>query len=391
MKNYLSIFILAFNTELKTVLTHKGALLIIVGAVSIYSIVYSFAYSTEVFTEMPIAIVDLDNSQMSRKLSEMIDATEQLHVVRRHSDFNDAKEKFKEGELNGLVVIPKKFERNIYKGEQSHIGIYGDANNFLMYKQNLSGVVSATSTYSTQIEIKRFMAEGSSFEQAKSKAQAFNFTFSDLYNPSTGYGSFVMPPFMLVLIQQTLLIGIGLIGGFQRERNQRVYKIKGKTLIPSALLLGKAFAYFLITVFNVIVVLIWIHNWFAFPDKSSFINLLFLLIPFTFSVIFLGLLISIAIKKAENSIMFIVFLSPVVLFLAGFSWPVDIFPDLLKILRLIVPTDIVIPAYLRLRTMGASIFDIKKEILTINFQMVIYFILALMGFRFRAKLEKKTR
>jgi ABC-2 type transport system permease protein len=202
-----------------------------------------------------------------------------------------------------------------------------------------------------------------------------------LYNPSGAYGSYIMPGLILIILQQTLLVGIGMVGGGKKERGQVMItsNAERKTIFP--IIFGKALAYFVIYLFNIVFTQIYLFEWFGFPVKGSFIDVCLLMVPYMFSVIFLGLAISLLLRRREHSIMLMVFLSPVVLFLSGMSWPESSLPPILYKLVHIFPSTSMIPAFLRIRTMGGTIADIRPEIIFLLGQMVVYGLLAILSYR----------
>jgi len=107
-----------------------------------------------------------------------------------------------------------------------------------------------------------------------------------------------------------------------------------------------------------------------------------LMIPFLLAVSFMGLAISVLFKKREHSLMFLLFLSPAVLFLSGLSWPATEIPSFLYNLAHVFPSTLMIPAYLRVRTMGVGLHDVSFELLFMMGQVVVYFILAYVAFRY---------
>ena len=144
---------------------------------------------------------------------------------------------------------------------------------------------------------------------------------------------------------------------------------------------GKGLAYFVIYLANIAYTLVYLSKWFGFPDKGSFADICILLVPYLFSVIFLGLMISMLFRRREHSIMTLVFVSPIVLFISGLSWPVSSIPPLLYKLSHIFPSTSMIPAFLRIRTMGVSISDVRPELLFLVIQMIVYFIMASVAYK----------
>ncbi|MRT93588.1 ABC transporter permease [Ancylomarina sp. 16SWW S1-10-2] len=381
-----------FITELRAIIKDAGVLLLFVVAIVAYSIIYSTAYSNEVLREMPVAVVDHDNSALSRQYSRMVDASEQLDVVKKVMSMHEAKQSFYAGEVRGVVLIPADFEKDIFKGIQTSVSIYGDASYFLVYKQTLSGASFATGTLSAGVEVNKLLADGDHMEQALNQRDPLSIKTYKLYNPSSGYGSFLMPGLILIILQQTLLIGIGMIGGTRKERFSNHYQLpkdlqKGQI---APIIFGKVGAYMSIYLMDSVFALILIHYWFGFPDKANMLDVFTLLIPFLLAVSFLGLAISVLFKRREHSLMFLLFLSPAVLFLSGLSWPATEIPSFLYSLAHVFPSTLMIPAYLRIRTMGVGLSDVSFELLFMMGQVVVYFVLAYVAFRYSLSRIKKS-
>jgi ABC-2 type transport system permease protein len=373
----------SFVEELRTIFSDKGAILILIIAVTAYPVVYSIAYKNNMVREIPVTVVDLDNSQLSRQLTRMLDATKEIAVAQDVGNLSEAKNFFWDGSSRGVIMIPSDFEKELIKGNQTNISIYCDANYFLIYKETLTGAIHSSGTLSAGVEIKRLIVSGNTPEIAIQQRDPMKLNVYQLYNPSGAYGSYVMPGLILIILQQTLLVGIGMVGGGKKERGQVMITgtaiTERKTIFP--IVLGKALAYFAIYLFNIIFIQIYLFKWFGFPAKGSFLDVCLLMIPYMFSVIFLGLAISLLLRRREHSIMLMVFLSPVVFFLSGMSWPESSLPPLLYKLAHICPSTSMVPAFLRIRTMGGTIADVKPEMIFLLGQMVVYGSLAVLSYR----------
>lgn len=378
----LTTIVQAFQKEWRAILKDRGAILILLIAVWVYPVVYSIAYQNNVIRNIPMAVVDNDHSSLSRQLVRMIGATQEVEVKLETGNFNEAEQQFWDGESNGIIHIPIDFEKKILRGEQAHIGLYCDASYFLIYKESLSGSLRATGTLSAGIEIKRLMASGSTLEMAKMQRDPLSLKTYTLFNPAGSYGSYVMPGLILVILQQTLLVGIGMIGAGRRERQKMLATSRNHEMSSIFYTLtGRSLAYFILYSLNLVFTQIILARWFNFPDKGSLTDIGLLTIPFLFSVIFMGLTVSLLLTRREHSIMMLVFLSPVVLFLSGMSWPATSLPPLLYQLAHVFPTTSMIPAYLRIRTMGGTLQDVMPEFMFLTGQMIVYGILAMLSYR----------
>lgn len=373
-----------FVDELKLIFSDAGAVLLFVIAMVIYPLLYAVGYEKETIREIPVAVVDLDHSTASRQYSRMANATEQINVSYKPGSLKDAEQLFYDGLVKGILLIPADFEKNILSAKQTNVVAYCDASYFLLYKQVFTGTSFANGTFSAGVEVKRMLAEGKTIAQAMDLQEPLKISTYNLYNPAGGYGSFVMPGMILIIMQQTLLIGIGMLGGTIREKNIFL-KLSGKAkhhLGSVRLVFGKASAYTFIYLFNAIFALGLMYCWFGYPDNSNFLTIAILFVPYILSVSFLGLAISMFFKERVHSMLFMVFLSPMVVFLSGISWPSSAIPPALYGVAHIFPSTLMVPAYLKIRTAGASITDVKLDLILLYAQTLIYFALAILSYRF---------
>lgn len=379
--NWLEQISQSFLNEWRAIFKDRGALLILLIAVWIYPLVYSIAYQNNVVRNIPMTVVDEDKSALSRQLIRMIEATQEIQVTQQTGDFNEAEQLFWDNSSKGVIVIPVDFEKKILKGQQTHLGLYCDAGYFLIYKETLKGTLRASGTLSAGIEIKRMMAGGATPGLAMKQRDPLTLRTYTLYNPAGSYGSYVMPGLILIILQQTLLVGIGMIGGARREKQKLLESSKKhETSAILFALTGRSLAYFAVSSFNLIFTEIVLYQWFGFPDKGTLLDVWILMIPFLFSVIFMGLTVSLLMRRREHSIMMLVFLSPVVLFLSGMSWPANSLPPLLYQLAHLFPSTSMIPAFLRIRTMGGTLKDVKPEFIFLMCQMVVYGLLTMLSY-----------
>ncbi|MFV0593344.1 MAG: ABC transporter permease [Draconibacterium sp.] len=393
----LELIALHFKQELREVFTDNGALLILIGAMIIYPLVYSIGYSGEVLSELSFGVVDLDQSSMSRQYSRMLDATNELDVTCNPASLDEAERLFMKDKIKGVLLIPQGFEKDILSGQQAHVSVYADGSYFLIYKAEILASNTVNSYFNAGVAVQRYMIDGKSFDQAVVASSPISTHTHILYNPSSSYGSFIMPGLILIIIQQTLLLGIGIIGGSFSASKKTPFLLperrRNREVLPY--LLGKTGAYLLISLFNVALAVILVHHWFNYPDKGNMLHVMMLLFPFLLATIFLGIALSTLFRHRESSIVFMVFLSPIALFLSGISWPVSAMPDWIVALSKIFPGTAAIPAYLRLRTMGVGLSGIRHEMIVLYIQAAIYAVFTLVYFYLRVyagnvKLKEKS-
>lgn len=371
-----------FTGELKECFRDSGAVVMFVVGMMAYPVAYSIGYLKEVVRDIPVALVDLDHSSLSRQLSRMTDATEQLTVLYKPSSMKDAETLFYNGDFAGVILIPSDFEKSIYSGKQTGISVYSDAGHFLLYKQVLAGSLYASQTMGAGIEIKNLLQKGKTVKQANDAREPLNVNVYSLYNPSGGYASFVVPGILIIVIQQTLLIGIGILWAKHTERKKYHYL---KTAINQRwasfkMLLGQSAAYVAVYVFTSFLIIGLFYKIINFPDKSGLLPVFFLLIPYLFSITFLGMALGVMFRKRVHALLFMVFISPSVFFISGASWPVQALPPVLKLVSYIFPSTPMINAFIRVRIMGSGLQSVNYEYHIIVLQMLIFFLIAWLAY-----------
>jgi len=389
----LELIALHLKQELIEVFSDKGAMLILVGAMMIYPLVYSIGYSGEALTNLSFGVVDLDQSSLSRQYTRMLDATNELNVSNNPASLHEAQKLFLNDKIKGVLLIPKGFEEDILNGQQTQVSVYADGSYFLKYKAELQASNTVNAYFNGGISIQRYMFDGKSYEQAAIAASPITTHTHILYNPNSAYGSFVMPGLILIIIQQTLLIGIGILGGSfsASKKSPFLLPVAQRTREVLPYLLGKTGAYLVVSLINVGLAVILVHHWFNYPDKGNMLYVTMLLLPFLLAVIFLGIGLSTLFRHRESSIVFMVFLSPIALFLTGISWPVSAMPEWIVTLSKIFPGTIAVPAYLRLRTMGVGLAEIRHDMIFLYIQAAIYGAFTLAYFYLHVYRDKKKQ
>lgn len=206
------------RNEYGSIFTDAGVILVLVLALLIYSTLYSLAYGTQVLRNVPIGVIDMSNTSTSRQLINTFNAGPNVYVAYEPGDMDEAKHLFYDREIYGVVYIPSDYEEKLLGGQQAVVSLYVDASYFLMYRQAFQELVSGIGTTGAMVEFQRLIAKGANIPQATATTQPVIYQSHNLFNPYLGYGSFVMPAIIMVIIQQTMLIGIG----YDRRHLERI-------------------------------------------------------------------------------------------------------------------------------------------------------------------------
>ncbi len=360
----------------------KQVMLILLTSLGFYSLFYPFPYRAEVVRDIPVVVVDLDKTQLSRTLIRMTQAAEGVNVAFRESDFHGARERVYAGKANGILLIPKDFQRNVHRGEKAPVALYCDATSFITYKQNCAGVYGAAKTLSAGIEIKRLAASGMAMEQAMAARDPLAVKYVPLFNPAGGYATYAVPLVFFILLQQTLFMGMGMLAATARETRNTAYFIGSSPgRHPLVVVAGKAMAHFCIYSLHSLYCFGIMARVYGFPQRGAISDAVLFMVPFLLAVVFGGFVLASFFRQREIPVFVVLFTALPFTFFSRLSWPVEMIPDFLETLSSIVPSVPGGEGFLRIYTMGATLFDVRDNYVLLWCLALIYFFLA--GFRFR--------
>ncbi|WP_300098278.1 ABC transporter permease [uncultured Alistipes sp.] len=369
------------RNEFRTIFTDGGVMLVLIFALLIYATVYSLAYGSQVLRDVPIGVVDQSRTQASRTLIETFNAGPNTYVAYEPSDMEEARELFYDRKIYGVVYIPADYERNLLGGLQANVAIYCDASYFLMYRQVFQELVTTIGQTGAMVEFQRLIAKGANIPQAQAVTQPVIYQSHNLFNPYLGYGTFVMPAIIIVIIQQTMLIGIGMIGGTWREHGlYRKLRPAGRGRMSTLpIVMGRATVYAAIYAVTCAYVLGVHYRLFHFPMNGSAGAVAVIMALYVAACIAMGIAVSTLFRYRENSLLLLLWTSIPVLMLSGVSFPKEGMPEWLFNLGKLLPSSHGVNGFIRIQTMGASLGEVFAEVKWLVILTIVYGGLACIG------------
>ena len=373
------------RNEFRTIFKDGGVMLILIFALIIYATAYSLAYGSQVLRNVPIGVVDECRTPTSRSLIDTFNAGPNTYVAYNPTSMEEAKELFYGRKIYGVVYIPSDYEEKLYGGEQANVAIYADASYFLMYRQVFQEVVTSIGKTGAMVEFQRLIAKGANIPQAQATTQPVIYQSHNLFNPYLGYGTFVMPAIIMVIIQQTMLIGIGMIGGTWREFGlySKLCPAGRRRMSTLPIVLGRGLVYALIYAVTCTYILglhylvassVPLHVSFSLYQTRCVVVAAYLA-----ACIAMGIAVSTLFRYRENSLLLLLWTSIPMLMLSGVSYPRQGIPDWLFNLGQLFPSSHGVNGFIRIQTMGASIPEVFAEIKWLIILTVVYGGLACIG------------
>lgn len=358
--------------EMSQVIRDEGVLLFCLVVPLLYPMLYSWIYNNEVVHEVPVAVVDLSHSHQSRQFIRMCDASPDVHVTYYAEDLDDAQSLVSRQVVKGIYLIPEDFATKLNRMEQGTVSVYCDMALMLTYK----AIYQTAMMVSQQMgaEIQKQVSGNYTAREDMITTRPLDFEDVPIFNPSAGYGSSILPAVLILILQQTLVLGIGLAAGTARERNRY------GDLIPihpcysgvGRIVSGKALAYLMVyAVMGAFLTLV-VPRLFHFPQLASWQNMLAMMTPYVLACVFFGMTVSCLVRYRENVMLIVVFVSLPLLFLSGISWPQSNIPGYWQGVSWLFPSTYGVRAFVRMNTMGGTLGDVAPELRYLWIQVAAY-------------------
>lgn len=364
------------GNELRKTVSDVGVLVFFIVVPLLYPLLYAYLYGREVVREVPVVVVDECRSATSREFIRKSDATPDLKVISYCSDMEEARNLVDRHKAYGVIHIPSEFESTLTEGRQATVNLYCNMGGLLYFKALLSGCTMVSLDMNRDIQMARL--SGLSDWEKEVMTMPIENEYITMFNPTNGFQAFLIPAVLILVLQQTLVLGVAMLAGTENERRRSGELILGHEYEnPLIVLAGKGLAYLLVYGFTATYVLCFVPWLFHMPQLWQLPTLVAFVIPFLLASIFFAICISFFVRDRESCFLLFVFVSVPLIFMSGISWPTSNMPAFWKVFAQIFPSTPAVNGFARINTAGALLQDVRTESISLWIQTGVYFMLSL--------------
>lgn len=362
--------------ELKMIFSDSGVMIIFFLAGFAYPIIYNLVYANDSLEDMPVAAVDRSDSPESREFIRKMDATREVSIAYIGKDMAEAEALLRSREVKGIVLFPEEYSEKLTDMEQATISTYSDMSSFLYYKNLLIATNMVMLDEMHDIQIRRYSAAGFGGQEAEQLVRPVLYEENIPYNRSFSYGIFFLSAALMIVIQQTMFYGVSMLAGTMREENNSFAslpdRLAGRGI--SRTVLGREAAYWMIYLVIGTYIAALVPKMFGFPQNGNFADIFIMLLFYVSACVVFSFTFSTLITRRETVFVLFLFMSPICLFLTGFSWPTSSFPAFWKWFSYIFPSTFAAQAFINLNTAGADLSMVSGQMIALTIQTVVYYV-----------------
>ena len=383
---------MVFTEELRRIFHDPGVLVLFFLAPIAYPILYNYIYIENVIRDVPVAVVDMDCSPESRLYIHQWDATPEVKVAYSCTSMEEAEHLLTEGKVHGILYFPEDFNDCLHSGLKSaHLSLYCDMSSFLYMKNVYMSANQVMLDKMYKIQVDRYRAMNMDENLSWAIVQAVPYEENTPYNPTNGYGAFLIPAVLMLIIHQTLIFGISMLSGTAVQENREVFFLPGRRRRYSVfrILLGRGAAYFTLYMAICMYVLVLVPQMFGLPHVGSIWDIIRFIVPYLLATIYFGMMIASVYKQRETGMMTLLPTSLIFLFISGVSWPIVSVPRVWRYLGDLFPYTWGVHGFLNINTAGATLYTTIREYIALWLLAAFYFGLCCLIYMVRSRRYEK--
>ena len=371
--------------EMRDMFKDEGALLFVILLPLAYPLLYSWIYNNEVVREVPVAVVDNSHSQMSREFVRHVDASPDVRVAAWSNNLEEASRLVARQEVYGIILLPEDFDRQLGRMQQTHVSVYCNMGLMLTYKAIFQTCSAVAADMNSHIQIA--LSGNPTTREDQLTTHPMQVSDVPIFNNTGGYGNFILPGVLVLIIQQVMLLGIGIAYGtsYEKRRFSRLTPMYERRFGLARIMIGRTMGFFVLFLLIAAWVLLAVPRMFHFVQMLHFSDFLLFVVPYLLACVFFATTFSFFIRQRENVMLLVVFTSVPFLFMSGVSWPKSNIPEVWQWVSWLFPSTFGIQGFIKMNTMGGVFGDIIPEIKGLWIQTVIYGVFATLVTRWQVK------
>ena len=226
--------------------------------------------------DLPVGVVDLDNSSTSRSLVRRLDAFQNSRVVAHYPSVTAARNAIQENEIYAFLYIPDGMAEDLLAGRQPKVSYYYSMASLMAGSMVMKDLKTITTLGSAGVGQATMRAKGYSPEQIQTALQPVRIDSHQIGNPEGSYNVYLstafVPGIMILFMMLISAYSLGMELKFETSK-EWLAEADGNIIVA---ILGKFFIHFIVFLTVVLLFQYYIYGVLGFPRMGSVWNILLL-------------------------------------------------------------------------------------------------------------------
>ena len=247
-------FINTIKREISKIKSNKFLMVMLFIAPIVFSIVVIWTFSAGIPKNLPIAVLDLDNSDITRTITRAIDSTPSAKVRYKVENYNQGYDLIKEGKVYAIIVYPKDFKKDLNRNNTPQIVYYYNNQMILIGSIITKDIQSAVMTLTKSVDAQIRMKKGLAKDPTLSKINLIRVDEKIKSNPYLNYSYFLSYAAVAHVFQIfAVLLAVWTLGIEFKEGTTKEWLKEADNSIISAVF-GKLSVYFIVLFIQMFIV-----------------------------------------------------------------------------------------------------------------------------------------
>ena len=360
--------------EFRLFFTNKTMLSVFFMAPVFYALLIGFTYQSGKVENIPVILVNHDNTPLSNQVVEMLQDSKSLKILNYINEPANLKDETIKTEAAAVIVIPERFEAMMLQKKYPEVNVYVNTSNVLTANFATKAIQQILGTFSAGAEIKALQKKGMNADIAKTQFEPFKANYITLFNTTSNYLIFMWPAMMAVVLQQVILLAMAVTFSEEFKRESFLKDFAGKEKYAIVVMTIKCLPIWIFANFNILFFYL-CSLYFKIPTPDHIGNFFLLTAAFVIAATNLGVLVSILVPDALKATQILMVIASPAFIISGFTWPSYAMPEFIKSFTAIIPLTPYLEALKIMVVQNGSDFLTKKHLVHLLILGWVYFIL----------------
>ena len=382
-------FFQLIGNEFRRIFSNGVVMAIFFGAPMMYAILVGYVYEKGKVVELPIAVIDYDQTPLSNRLIDAMDDNENIKIAKVYFDNNEIRKDLLKNDYQAVVTIPKKFEAEILQKRYPEIVVDINTANILTANYASRGIQTVLATLNIGFEMESLKKQGFSNSQATERYESFKISINRVFNAGSNYMDFLWPGVIGIVMQQVFLLVMAL--SFARDFEDGYFsKLIGVSNSALYHILVKVLPVYLLGAI-VWICLAGMFKYFNVELPVLSFKMAVLAALFTTACIFVGILVSLIVPNQLRATEILMIIATPSFIIGGFTWPLEAMSPFVQTIAKCIPSTPFLQGFRKLIVYGGDLSDIQPQLNSLWWITGICFIISALVLQVKIILAKRSK